>query len=72
LDKLLQRAELEHLPHDNEVTQAMLTKVMQLQLGDEAAELLDHKRSQALFKEIEAYYKRVLEETPGAIPGWIL
>ena len=50
----------------------MLTKVMQLQLGDEAAELLDHKRSQALFKEIEAYYKRVLEETPGAIPGWIL
>jgi hypothetical protein len=58
--------------HDNEVTQAMLTKVMQLQLGDEAAELLHHKRAQALFKEIEAYYKRVLEETPGAIPGWIL
>jgi hypothetical protein len=32
----------------------------------------DIKRAQALFKGVEAYYKRVLEETPGAIPGWAL
>jgi len=42
-------------------------------VGDGGAELLDQiKRAQALFKEIEAYYKRVLDETPGAIPGWML
>jgi CRISPR/Cas system-associated exonuclease Cas4 (RecB family) len=53
--------------------EAMLTKVTQLPLGNQAAELLDQiKRAQALFKEIEAYYKRLLEQTPGAIPGWIL
>jgi hypothetical protein len=41
--------------------------------GTQAAELLDQiKRAQALFKEIESYYKRVLQETPGAIPGWML
>jgi hypothetical protein len=52
---------------------AMLTKVTQLPLGASAAELLAQiKRAQALFKEIEAHYKRVLEETPGAIPGWML
>jgi hypothetical protein len=52
---------------------AMLTKVTQLPLGDKAAELLDQiKRAQALFKEIELFYKRLLEETPGAIPGWML
>jgi hypothetical protein len=51
----------------------MLTKVTQLPLGYQAAELLDQiKRAQALFKEIEGYYKRMLEETPGAIPGWML
>jgi hypothetical protein len=54
-------------------SQAMLTKVTQLPLGNQAAELLDQiKRAQALFKEIEAFYKRLLEETPGAIPGWML
>ena len=53
--------------------QAMLTKLTQLPLGHQAAELLDQiKRAQALFKEIESYYKRLLEETPGAIPGWML
>jgi hypothetical protein len=52
---------------------ATLTKVTQLPLGAGAAELLDQiKRAQALFKEIESYYKRLLEETPGAIPGWML
>jgi hypothetical protein len=54
-------------------SQAMLTKLTRLPLGHQAAELLDQiKRAQALFKEIEGYYKRVLEETPGAIPGWML
>jgi CRISPR/Cas system-associated exonuclease Cas4 (RecB family) len=54
-------------------SQAMLTKLTQLPLGHQAAELLVQiKRAQALFKEIEAYYKRVLEQTPGAIPGWML
>jgi CRISPR/Cas system-associated exonuclease Cas4 (RecB family) len=53
--------------------QAMLTKVTQLPLGHQAAELLDQiKRAQALFKEIELFYKRLLEETPGTIPGWML
>jgi hypothetical protein len=52
---------------------AMLTKVTQLPVGDKAAELLDQiKRAQALFKEIELFYRRLLEETPGAIPGWML
>ena len=51
----------------------MLAKVAQLPLGEGAAELLGQiKRAQALFKEIEGYYKRVLQETPGAIPGWML
>jgi CRISPR/Cas system-associated exonuclease Cas4 (RecB family) len=54
-------------------SQAMLTKLTQLPLGNQAAELLDQiKRAQALFKEIELFYKRLLEETPGAIPGWML
>jgi hypothetical protein len=54
-------------------SQAMLTKVTQLPLGNQAAELLDQiKRAQALFKEIEVFYKRLLEETPGVIPGWML
>ncbi len=52
---------------------AMLTKLTQLPLGNQAAKLLDQiKRAQALFKEIELFYKRLLEETPGAIPGWML
>ena len=52
---------------------AMLTKVTQLPVGNQAAELLDQiKRAQALFKEIEAFYRRLLEETPGAVPGWML
>jgi hypothetical protein len=42
-------------------------------LGEGAAKLLEQiKRAQSLFKEIELFYKRVLEETPGAIPGWML
>jgi Protein of unknown function (DUF2800) len=56
-----------------QAAQAMLAKVVELPLGDQAARLLDDiKRAQALFKEVEAFYKRVLEETPGAIPGWTL
>jgi CRISPR/Cas system-associated exonuclease Cas4 (RecB family) len=54
-------------------TQAIEISVNQLPLGTKAAELLDQiKRAQALFKEIESYYRRLLEETPGAIPGWML
>ena len=51
----------------------MLAKVVELTLGKQAAQLLDDiKRAQALFKEVEVFYKRVLEQTPGAIPGWAL
>ena len=53
--------------------QAMLAKVVELPLGEQAARLLDDiRRAQALFKEVEAFYKRLLEETPGAVPGWAL
>ena len=56
-----------------QAVQAMLARVTELPAGEQAAELLGAiKRAQALFKEVEAYYKRVLEETPGAIPGWAL
>jgi hypothetical protein len=56
-----------------QAAQAMLAKVVELPLGEQAARLLDDiKRAQALFKEVEAFYKRVLEEKPGAIPGWAL
>jgi hypothetical protein len=42
-------------------------------LGEGAAKLLEQiKRAQSLFKEVESHYKRLLEETPGAIPGWLL
>jgi hypothetical protein len=41
--------------------------------SEQAARLLDQiKRAQGLFKEVESYYKRVVESTPGAIPGWAL
>jgi CRISPR/Cas system-associated exonuclease Cas4 (RecB family) len=57
----------------DQAAQAMLAKVVELPLGEQAARLLDDiKRAQALFKEVETYYKRLLEETPGAIPGWAL
>jgi CRISPR/Cas system-associated exonuclease Cas4 (RecB family) len=53
--------------------QAMLTQVVELPLGEQAARLLDDiKQAQALFREIEVHYKRVLEEAPGVIPGWTL
>jgi hypothetical protein len=52
---------------------AMLAKVVELPVGEQAAQLLGAiKQAQALFKEIEAFYKRLLEETPVAIPGWVL
>jgi hypothetical protein len=52
---------------------ATLAKVIELALGEGAAKLLEQiKRAQSLFKEVELFYKRVLEETPGAIPGWML
>jgi hypothetical protein len=57
----------------NEAENAALTKAIELPLGEGAARLLSQiKRAQALFKEIESFYRRVLEREPGAIPGWIL
>jgi CRISPR/Cas system-associated exonuclease Cas4 (RecB family) len=57
----------------NEAESAALAKVIELPLGEGAARLLAQiKRARSLFLEVEAFYKRVLEETPGAIPGWAL
>ena len=37
----------------------MLARVVELPFGEQAARLLDNnKRAQALFKEVESYYKR--------------
>ena len=56
-----------------EAENATLAKVIELPVGEPAAMLLTQiKRAQALFKEIESFYRRVLEREPGAIPGWIL
>jgi hypothetical protein len=56
-----------------EAENATLAKVIELPLGEGAATLLSQiKRAQALFKEIESFYRRVLEREPGAVPGWIL
>jgi hypothetical protein len=57
----------------NEAETATLAKVIELPLGEPAARLLTQiRRAQALFREIEAFYKQLLEREPGAIPGWIL
>jgi hypothetical protein len=57
----------------NEALDATLAKVIELPLGEGAAKLLEQiKRARSLFAEIESHYKRLLEETPGAIPGWLL
>jgi hypothetical protein len=55
----------------SEAQTATLAKGIELPLGEPAALLLSQtKRAQALFKEIEGFYKRVLEREPGAVPGW--
>ena len=55
----------------DQAAQAMLAKVTELPAGDQAAELLDAiKRAQALFREIEGFYRRLLEDSPGVIPGY--
>src|SRR6516225_2743955 len=57
----------------NEAENATLAKVVELPLGEGAAKLLTQiRRANALFKEIEAFYKRLLERETAAIPGWIL
>ena len=57
----------------NEADNATLAKVSELPIGEPAAKLLTQiKRAKALFAEIEAFYKRLLERESGAIPGWIL
>jgi hypothetical protein len=56
-----------------EAQNAALAKVIELPVGEGAAQLLAQiRRAQALFKEIESFYKRLLEREPGAVPGWIL
>jgi hypothetical protein len=57
----------------NEAKTATLAKVNQLPLGEGASKLLTQiKRARSLFLEVEAFYKRLLEQESGAIPGWIL
>jgi CRISPR/Cas system-associated exonuclease Cas4 (RecB family) len=57
----------------NEALDAALAKVIELPLGEGAAELLEQiKRAQSLFKEIESYYRTRLAEDPGCVPGWSL
>jgi hypothetical protein len=57
----------------NEAENATLAKVIELPLGEPAAKLLTQiRRAQALFKEIESFYKRLLEREPGAVPGFTL
>jgi hypothetical protein len=56
-----------------EAQNATLAKVNELPLGEPAAKLLTQiRRAQALFKEIEAFYRQLLEREPGAVPGWAL
>src|SRR6516165_7717870 len=57
----------------NEAETATLAKVIELPLGEGAANLLTQiRRAQSLFKEIEAFYRRLLEREPGAVHGWLL
>jgi Protein of unknown function (DUF2800) len=45
----------------------------ELPIGEGAAKLLEQiKRAQALFKEIESYYRTRLVEDSGCVPGWML
>jgi hypothetical protein len=47
--------------------------VIELPLGEPAGRLLTQIRhAQGLFKEIEAFYKRLLERESGPVPGWAL
>jgi len=56
-----------------EAQEATLAKVIELPLGQPAAELLAQiKRAKTLFGEIEAFYRRVLEQEAEAVPGWAL
>ena len=49
----------------NEAENATLAKVMKLPLGEGAARLLTQiRRARSLFLEIEAFYKRLLEQEP--------
>jgi hypothetical protein len=56
-----------------EAENATLAEVIELPVGEPAAMLLTQiKRAQALFKEIESFYRRLLEREANAVPGWIL
>ena len=57
----------------NEAENAALAKVIELPLGEPFAKLLTQiKLAKVLFQEIAAFYRRVLEGEPGAVPGWML
>jgi hypothetical protein len=57
----------------SEAETATLAKVIELPLGEGAAKLLAQiKGARSLFLEVEAFYKRLLEREPGAVPGWLL
>ena len=57
----------------SEAENATLAKVVELPLGNGAAQLLAQiRRAQSLFKEIESFYRRILEREPEAIPGFAL
>ena len=52
-------------PAKTRPAQAMLARVVELPFGEQAARLLDNnKRAQALFKEVESYYKRCSKKGP--------
>jgi CRISPR/Cas system-associated exonuclease Cas4 (RecB family) len=56
-----------------EAENATLARAIELPLGEGAAKLLSQiKRAQALSKEIESFYRRLLEREANAVPGWIL
>jgi hypothetical protein len=56
-----------------EAQNATLAKVIELPLGEGAAKLLAQiRRATAIFKEIETFYRCLLEREPGSVPGWVL
>jgi hypothetical protein len=57
----------------SEAETATLAKVIELPVGEPAANLLSQiKRARSLFSEVESFYRQLLEREPGAIPGWEL
>jgi hypothetical protein len=56
-----------------EAESTALARVIELPLGEPAAKLLTQiRRAQALFKEIESFYRTKLAEDPACVPGFAL